>query len=42
MKIYDKIDIEEEKLETFKRKGFTAIEWGGTIHKEEIYARYNE
>ena len=39
MKIYDKIDIEEEKLETFKRKGFTAIEWGGTIHKEEIYAR---
>ena len=24
--------IKEEKLETFKRKGFSAVEWGGVIH----------
>ena len=24
--------IKEEKLETFKRKGFVAVEWGGVIH----------
>lgn len=24
--------IKEEKLETFKRKGFAAIEWGGVVH----------
>ena len=25
--------IKEQKLTTFKRTGFTAVEWGGTIHK---------
>ena len=38
-KIYGKIDIEEQKLDTFDRNGFTVVEWGGTIHKEDDYAR---
>lgn len=33
-KVYNKIDIKNQELKTFKRYGFTAIEWGGTIHKE--------
>ncbi len=24
--------IKEEKLETFKRSGFTAVEWGGVMY----------
>ena len=31
-KVDKKVDIIEEKLPTFKRKGFTAVEWGGVIH----------
>ena len=26
------INIKEQKLPTFKRHGYTAIEWGGTIY----------
>ena len=25
----DEVDIETQQLETFERKGFTAVEWGG-------------
>lgn len=32
-KVDKKIDIKEEKLTSFERKGFTAVEWGGVIHK---------
>ena len=28
------IDIEQQKLETPERKGFTVVEWGGTEIKE--------
>ena len=31
-KVDGPIFIKEEKLETFKRKGFVAVEWGGVIH----------
>ena len=31
-KVDEKISIKEEKLTTFKRKGFTAVEWGGTVY----------
>lgn len=31
-KINKKINIKEQKLPTFERKGFTVIEWGGVIH----------
>ena len=31
-KVDTKVDIKEQKLKTFKRKGFTAVEWGGVIH----------
>ncbi len=29
-KVEEKVNIKEEKLTRFKRKGFTAVEWGGT------------
>ncbi len=29
--IDETIDIEEQNLESFKRQGFTVIEWGGTV-----------
>ena len=32
-KVNNKTDIKEEKLPKFKRNGFTAVEWGGVIHK---------
>ncbi len=31
-KVDQKINIQEQKLKTFKRTGFVAIEWGGVIH----------
>ena len=31
-KVNKKVDIKEEKLETFKRVGFTAVEWGGMTY----------
>lgn len=31
-KVDKKMDIKEQKLTSFKRKGFTAVEWGGVIH----------
>ncbi len=31
-KVNNKVNIKEEKLKTFKRKGFTAVEWGGVVH----------
>ena len=31
--------IKEQELEQFTRKGFTVVEWGGTIHKEDNNAR---
>ena len=31
-KVDKKTDIKEQKLPTFERKGFTAVEWGGTRH----------
>jgi hypothetical protein len=31
-KVDKKVAIKEQKLKSFKRKGFTAIEWGGVIH----------
>ena len=33
-KIYDIMDIEEQKLEKFDRVGFTVVEWAGIVHKE--------
>lgn len=33
------VDIKEQKLVNFERKGFTVVEWGGTIHKEGNDAR---
>ena len=27
-----KVSIKEEKLETFNRIGFSAVEWGGTLY----------
>ena len=32
-KVNQKTSIKEEKLPSFERKGFTAVEWGGVIHK---------
>lgn len=31
-KIDKKVNVKEQKLATFERKGFTAVEWGGVIH----------
>ena len=31
-KVDSKVDIKEQKLESFNRTGFTVVEWGGTIH----------
>ena len=31
-KVDQEVNIKEQKLPTFKRKGFTAVEWGGVIH----------
>ena len=31
-KIYDIMNIEEQKLEKFDRVGFTVVEWAGTVH----------
>ena len=31
-KVNKKVNIKEEKLETFKRVGFTAVEWGGMTY----------
>lgn len=31
-KVDKKVNIKEEKLKSFNRKGFTAVEWGGVIH----------
>lgn len=31
-KVVKSTKIKEQKLSTFKRKGFVAVEWGGTIH----------
>ena len=31
-KVNTETNIKEQKLKTFKRKGFTAVEWGGVIH----------
>ena len=31
-KVNDKVNIKEQKLEKFTRKGFTAIEWGGMTY----------
>ena len=31
-KVKEKVNIKEEKLTRFKRKGFTAVEWGGTVY----------
>lgn len=31
-KVNKKVDIKEQTLPTFKRVGFVAVEWGGTIH----------
>lgn len=31
-KVDHPIKIKEEKLSTFKRKGFTVVEWGGVVH----------
>lgn len=32
-KVDKKVNIKEQVLPTFKREGFTAVEWGGTIYK---------
>jgi hypothetical protein len=31
-KVKNKINIKEQVLPTFERKGFAAVEWGGTVH----------
>ena len=31
-KVNKKINIKEQKLESFKRVGFTAVEWGGMTY----------
>ena len=31
-KVSKETNIKEQKLKTFERKGFTAVEWGGVIH----------
>ena len=31
-KVDKKVNIKEQKLKTFNRKGFVAVEWGGVIH----------
>jgi hypothetical protein len=31
-KVDKKVNIKEEKLTTFTRQGFTAVEWGGVNH----------
>ena len=31
-KVKEKVNIKEEKITRFQRKGFTAVEWGGTTY----------
>ena len=31
-KVNEKVNITEQKLKTFKRSGFTAVEWGGMTY----------
>ncbi len=31
-KVNKKVNIKEQQLPTFKRSGFTAVEWGGVVH----------
>ena len=31
-KVDKEVEIKEQTLKTFERKGFVAVEWGGTIH----------
>lgn len=31
-KVEKEIEIPEQIFTTFERKGFTVVEWGGTIH----------
>ena len=31
-KVNDKVSVKEQKLVSFKRKGFVAVEWGGTTY----------
>jgi hypothetical protein len=31
-KVQNKVNIKEQMLPTFERKGFVAVEWGGTVH----------
>ncbi len=31
-KVNKKVEIKEQKLETFNRRGFVAVEWGGIIY----------
>lgn len=31
-KVNKKTNIKEQKLNTFNRVGFTAVEWGGVVH----------
>jgi hypothetical protein len=31
-KVNDKVNIKEQKLTTFKRTGFSVVEWGGELH----------
>ncbi len=31
-KIEEPVEIQEQYLPTFERKGFVAVEWGGVIH----------
>ena len=31
-KVDEKVNIKEQKLTSFERKGFSAVEWGGVIH----------
>ena len=32
-KVNEKVNIKKQQLKKFKRKGFTALEWGGVIHE---------
>lgn len=34
-KVNKKVDIKEQKLEKFERKGFTAVEWGGVDYSRK-------
>ena len=31
-KVNNFVNIKEQELETFERKGFTVVEWGGMIY----------